>query len=92
MDGVFLYQPERHSLANVSERDVRGLVGLEEFVAQATCILAFVLNHKQRSAFKNSGREESYGYLAVGAMSEHVYLAATSLGINTRYIASIRRA
>jgi nitroreductase len=87
-DGVFLYDWSSNSLAEISGEDIRALVGAQNFVRTASCILIFVSDGKGLSEFQEPERT-IFAYVAAGAMTQDVYLAAAALGLGARYIHSI---
>jgi nitroreductase len=86
-DGVFLYDWSRNTLKEISGDDVRGSIGRQAFVANASHVLIFVIDGAAVEGFGARGAE--WGYVAVGAMTQNVYLAAEALGIGARYMASL---
>lgn len=90
--GVFRYDWKAHSLADVSKQDIRSKIGLQNFVASAPCSLIFVANAESLAAIKNEELRHQFAYVAAGAMTQDVYLAAASMGLGARYIHSIKEA
>jgi nitroreductase len=87
--GVFLYDWKSHSLAEVSKKDIRAGIGLQNFVAGAPCSLIFVANSESLSAVNESLRDQ-FSAVAAGAMTQDVYLASAAMGLGARYIHSIK--
>ncbi|MDR2179807.1 MAG: nitroreductase family protein [Synergistaceae bacterium] len=87
-EGTFLYDWKEHSLKEVSKDNVKGTIGRQPFVAKASHVLVFVTDGKALGSLNNP-RTEEWGHVAVGAMTQNVYLAADSLNIGVRYIASL---
>ena len=48
-----------------------------------------MIDGEKMKAFDDPARRASFGYLLVGCMTEHVYLAADSLNIGVRYMATL---
>jgi SagB-type dehydrogenase family enzyme len=90
--GVFRYDWKTHSLADISKKDIRANLGLQNFVASAPCSLIFVANIESLSAVKNDSLKLQFSAVAVGAMTQDVYLAAAAMGLGARYIHSIKEA
>ncbi|MDR1021476.1 MAG: nitroreductase family protein [Synergistaceae bacterium] len=90
--GVFRYDWKAHSLLDVSKKDIRPNIGLQNFVAQAPCSLIFVANSESLSAIKNETLMLQFSAVAAGAMTQDVYLAAAAMGLGARYIHSIKEA
>ncbi|MDR1741908.1 MAG: nitroreductase family protein [Synergistaceae bacterium] len=87
--GVFLYDWRGHALREVSKKDVRSSIGKQAFVTKAPYVLVFVIDGQAVAAL-GGGRGRDWGYTAVGAMTQDVYLAGASLGIGVRYVASLQ--
>lgn len=80
-NGVFEYNWEKNMLMQISERNMIERAGRQEFLQTVPCVFVF--------ATKGAGpRKDSWAEVAVGAMSQNVYLAAESLGLKARYMAS----
>ncbi|MDR0647859.1 MAG: nitroreductase family protein [Synergistaceae bacterium] len=90
--GVFRYDWKTHSLLDVSKKDIRPNIGLQNFVAQAPCSLIFVANSESLSAINSEAFRLQFAAVAAGAMTQDVYLAAAALGLGARYIHSIKEA
>jgi hypothetical protein len=82
-----LYDGETNTLKVVKAVDFRSRLATQDFVRQAPQILVFVINQA-----KLPSPEGNFGEIAVGAMTQNVYLLATELGLKVRYIASIDEA
>lgn len=83
-DGCYIYDWDKNMLKLVSDRKVLTKAGTQDYVGTASLILVF--------ATKGSGpRIESWADVAVGAMSQNVYLASDALGMKTRYVASFNK-
>jgi nitroreductase len=87
-DGTFLYDWKEHALKEISKENVKAAIGPQAFVGKASHVLVFVTDGKALGSFNNN-RGEEWAYVAVGAMTQNVYLAADALGIGVRYIASL---
>ncbi len=88
-DGVFRYDGKKHSLTEVSKENILPGITSQSFATKAPAILIFVIDGEKAAAFSDPARRASFGYLLVGAMTEHVYLAADSLNIGVRYMATL---
>ena len=86
--GAFLYDWKDNSMKEISQDDIRSSLGNQGFVAAAPYVLVFVSDGKAVGAF-SGGRGEAWAYVAAGAMTQDVYLAAEALNIGTRYLASM---
>jgi nitroreductase len=87
-DGTFLYDWKEHALKEISKNNVKGTIGRGAFVAQASHVLVFVTDGKALAGL-GGGRGADWGFFAVGAMTQNVYLAADALDIGVRYMASL---
>jgi nitroreductase len=90
--GVFRYDWKAHSLVDISKKDIRANLGLQNFVASAPCSLIFVGNAESLSPINNDALKLQFSAVAAGAMTQDVYLAAASMGLGARYIHSIKEA
>ncbi len=82
--GGYLYSWEKNALIEVStEKKLINRAANQDFARTAPCVLVFV----------NRGvmNVDQYSDIAVGAMSQNVYLAAEAVGAKTRYMASFNK-
>ena len=86
--GVFLYDWKNNSLKEIAKGDVRSELGSQGFIANAPYILVFVVDGKALDSF--GARGANWGLVAVGAMTQNVYLATEALNISARYLASVK--
>ena len=87
--GAFLYDWKDNSMKEIAKDDVRSALGNQAFVAAAPYVLVFVSDGKAVEAF-GGGRGVEWAFVAAGAMTQDVYLAAEALNIGTRYLASMK--
>jgi hypothetical protein len=87
-EGTFLYDWKEHTLKAISKDNVKGTIGKQPFVAKAPYVLIFVTDGKALGNLNNP-RTDEWAHVAVGAMTQNVYLAADALNIGVRYIASL---
>ena len=78
--GAYLYSWDKNELSEVSSGNIIRSAVPQDFAKTAPCILVFVDNG-------NAGRQD-FAALAAGAMSQNAYLAAESLGLKGRFLAS----
>ena len=78
--GAYLYSWDKNELSEVSPGNIIQNAVAQGFAKTAPCVLAFVDNG-------NAGRQD-FAALAAGAMSQNAYLAAESLGLKGRFLAS----
>ena len=88
-DGVFRYDGKNHNLTEVSKENIIPGITSQVFATKAPVVLIFVIDGEKVAAFTDPVRRASFGYLLVGCMAEHVYLAADSLNIGVRYMATL---
>jgi hypothetical protein len=90
-NGVFLYDWKNHSLETVSGENIKGTIGKQSFVKKAFFSLIFVSDGEALARFNNDELSEQFSHVAVGAMTQNVYLACAALRLNTRYIHAISK-
>lgn len=77
-DGAYLYEPSKHELVKVSDKDLRGLVaGFQDFVKTAPLSIVFVGEDKYAGALQ----AENMMHFDAGSASENalLYCSATKL-------------
>lgn len=87
-NGAFLYDWAGHALEKVSDADLRAKIGMQGFVKNAYYNLVMVVDGKAAKEVNKKNWVELGGY-AVGAMTEHIYLVAKALGLETRFVMSV---
>ena len=87
-DGVFRYDGKQHKLTELSKENIIPGITRQEFATKAPVVLIFVIDGEKTAVFSDPVRRDSFGYLLIGSMTEHVYLAADSLDIGVRYMAT----
>ena len=88
-DGVFRYDGKNHSLAEISKENIIPGATSQDWAHKAPVMLIFVIDGAKMAEISDPARRASWGYLLIGSMTEHVYLAADSLNIGVRYMASL---
>lgn len=88
-NGIFLYDWKAHSLKEVSPENIKAKIGQQSFVKKAYYSLIFVSDAKGLEYFNNPEKAANFAQVAVGAMTQDVYLAAAALNLGTRYIHAI---
>jgi nitroreductase len=88
-DGVFRYDGKNHSLAEISKENIIPGTTSQDWAHKAPVMLIFVIDGAKMAEISDPVRRASWGYLLIGSMTEHVYLAADSLNIGVRYMASL---
>lgn len=87
--GTFLYEWEGHYLREINNQDLRGDIAMQNFTKRAAYSLIFVSDSEALTDF-SPDQANDFSQIAVGAMSQNVYLAATALKLSVRYIHSIK--
>ena len=70
-------------MQQTTEKKLTSRAVTQDFAKSAPCILVFVS--------KGTMNVDNYNYIATGAMSQNVYLAAEALGLKTRFLASFNK-
>ncbi|MDR1387093.1 MAG: nitroreductase family protein [Propionibacteriaceae bacterium] len=81
--GVSRFDWKTNELVVVSADDVRSVLVTPGYAKQAPCLMLFVIDQDSAPGGADNG------YIAVGAMTQNVYLLADELNVQTRFIASI---
>jgi nitroreductase len=81
-DGVWLYEPRSHALTRHSSADIRGLTGLQDFVATAPLNLIYVA-HGERMQDVSAEDRRLYASVDTGFIGQNVYLFCASEGLAT---------
>lgn len=87
-NGTFLYEWEGHYLREINKQDIRSDIGKQNFTKRAPYIFIFVSDGDSLEDY-DAQKANDFSQIAVGAMSQNVYLAAAALKLSTRYINSI---
>jgi hypothetical protein len=85
--GVSRFDWSTNKLVPVATGDVRASLVTQGFAQAAPQLMIFVI---EKALLPSANLD--FGYTAVGAMSQNVYLLAEELGVQTRYLASINAA
>lgn len=86
--GVFKYNPEEHSLTEITRRDLRAKSGMQDFVAVAPLDIVIFSNYDKlvtgNPEIDDSikGNENRLSLLDAGAVTENIYLYCSSEHIN----------
>lgn len=82
--GVYSYDWEKNRLLQLSAKNVIPRASGQEYVTTAPCIFVFVTK-------EGRARVDSWADVAVGAMSQNIYLACETLGLKARYAATFNK-
>jgi hypothetical protein len=85
-DGVSLYDWKEHALEKVAEENIKAAVGRQSFVGKARYVLIFVSDAQSLAQFNSEDITRDFAHVAVGAMTQNVYLTCAALRIGTRYV------
>jgi hypothetical protein len=88
-DGVFLYDWKNHGLEKITDENIKGKIGKQAFVKKAYYTLIFVSDAEILSQFGSEDITRDFGHVAVGAMTQNVYLASAALRIGARFVHSM---
>ncbi|MDR2779813.1 MAG: nitroreductase family protein [Synergistaceae bacterium] len=89
-DGAFLYDWKEHSLSEVTGENVLSEITGDGFAQKAPCVLVFVSDTGDLGNMSSFNAGDTLAYIASGAMTQNVYLAADALGISGRYMISMK--
>lgn len=87
-DGVYLYSWKSHALIEVSKENIMDKISPQKFATTAPYVLVFTSDDAVMSKLPYPAPPEvklEMAAVAVGAMTQDVYLAADALGIGGRY-------
>ena len=85
-DGAFLYDWKEQSLIEVTGENILSRISDDGFVQTAPCVLVFVAAPDVLGDRVGMYEGNTLEYIATGAMTQHIYLAADALGISGRYM------
>ncbi|MDR1607195.1 MAG: nitroreductase family protein [Deltaproteobacteria bacterium] len=88
--GVWLYDWASHSLIDVSPENIKPIIGDQAFVRRASHVLIIVSDPKGLETFPDPALKDEFAHVLTGAMTQNIYLAATSLKVGARYIHGMR--
>ncbi len=92
-EGVFLYKWAENKLRQIYNADVRGKIFAQTQPVTAPAVLVFVEDSLliEEIAYMTSNRYSKLdiGAIAMGAVSQNIYLATEALNIHTRFMATI---
>jgi nitroreductase len=81
-DGVWLYEPQTHSLKPYLAGDIRAETGMQDFVGVAPLDLIYVA-HGERMTDVNAEDRRLYASVDAGFIGQNVYLFCASAGLGT---------
>jgi len=85
-DGLYTYNPEKHDLSLIIDKDLRNSVFNSSFnqrvVQNAPCTFILAANTKKVEA-KYRNRGEKFTYMEAGHIAENIHLQAVTLGLGS---------
>ena len=81
-EGLYVYEPKRHALVLVLDKDIRALTGRQAFVNKAALNLVYVANMTDAAGF-TSEEKMLYAGADAGFIGQNVYLFCASEGLST---------
>jgi SagB-type dehydrogenase family enzyme len=88
--GLYLYNPEEHSLEPVLAEDIRGKTGMQPFVADAPVNLVYVADYAKMTRGTQADKD-FYSAADTGFIGQNVYLFCASEGLATVVRGSVSR-
>jgi hypothetical protein len=85
-EGAFLYDWKNHALVTVNENNILPDITGDAFVKASPVVLVFVSDPEGTGAPTGMNAGNAFAFIASGAMTQNIYLAADSLGISGRYM------
>lgn len=84
--GLYLYEPNRHSLIKISGKDIRAFTGSQDFVQHAPITFIYVADFSKMNPKSTTMTDEKRYFLSsieAGCICQNVYLYCASEGLNT---------
>lgn len=88
-NGTFLYEWDGQYLREINNKDIRADIAMQNFTKRAAYSLIFVFDQNSL-ADTPADQANDFAQIAVGAMSQNIYLSAAALKLSARYIHSIK--
>jgi nitroreductase len=88
--GAFLYDWKAQALTEVTGKNVLGEISGDGFVKEASCVLVLVSDTSGLGPMPSPDFGTTLAYIASGAITQNIYLAAEALGISGRYMISLK--
>ncbi|MDR1134332.1 MAG: SagB/ThcOx family dehydrogenase [Synergistaceae bacterium] len=89
-EGAFLYDWKNNALVTVNERNILPDITGDGFAEASPVVLVFVSDPKGTGDASGINAGNALAFIASGAMTQNIYLAADSLGISGRYMVSMK--
>jgi hypothetical protein len=89
-DGAFLYDWKNNALVTVNEKNILPEITGDSFVKESPAVLVFVSDPGGTGDPSGINTGNALAFIASGAMTQNIYLAADSLGISGRYMVGMK--
>ncbi len=87
--GIYLYEPKGHSIRRISDKNVKDKVAKQPYLAQASHILALVVDPKLFTDEATLEKKIFWGGTTAGCIAENIYFAADALKLGTAIVESM---
>jgi hypothetical protein len=91
-EGAFLYDWKNQALVTVNEKNILPDITGDGFVQTSPVVLVFVSDPKGTGDASGINAGNALAFIASGAMTQNIYLAADALGISGRYMVGMKTA
>jgi hypothetical protein len=89
-DGAFLYDWKNNALVTVNEKNILPDITGDGFVRESPAVLVFVSDPGGTGDPSGINAGNALAFIASGAMTQNIYLAADSLGLSGRYMVGMK--
>ena len=89
-EGAFLYDLKNNALVTVNEKNILSDINGDGFVQASPVVLVFVSDPEGTGDPSGINAGNALAFIASGAMTQNIYLAADALGISGRYMVSMK--
>ncbi|MDR1579638.1 MAG: nitroreductase family protein [Synergistaceae bacterium] len=89
-EGAFLYDWKNNALVTANEKNILPDITGDGFVKESPVVLVFVSDPEGAGDASGINAGNALAFIASGAMTQNIYLAADSLGISGRYMVSMK--
>ncbi len=80
-NGIYKYNWKQHTLTEVAKKNIKNEISPQSIVGQSPIVLVFV---------SKTNLKKEYAYTTTGAMTQNIYLAAESMGIECRFAITMK--
>jgi len=89
-NGLYLYNPTKHTLQHLLPADIREKTGMQDFVKDVPLNIVYVADYDKMSG-SSEDEKTPYAYADAAFMAENVYLFCACEGLGTVVRGSIKR-